>query len=1026
MAFNLEFKITYDELAPSLQDMFKSLQGQITDNRNEITNINLDISDITNEINNINNHLTQIDNSITNIKNDITNIEGDITEINKNITNIQEDITNIQGDISNIENNITQIEGDITDLGDQITEINNNITIINDKLEEVDPDTISNLDFLNLAPKIGYYQDDTIEVISKYNMNHQRGAVVIYHDNKGQEILYFGANDGSYTEGETYKCFKAVRTDTNSPFIFYNEPLEIPYIKDLSSRVIIYFLGCGNYYMIVYVSPVEKPTSQADSLNKCHLYLYNTGYSSDESTWTGKDIYPLVYKTINEQIYGSTNSQYVNDFLGNYRITFFYNRNNNLLFMWFQKNAKPTDSNLMTLLIVNVSTESFVRKITLPNVFKYIGCSDSYSFSNTQHITEADSANATISNTLTEGWEAWRFIWYPEQEILKVCAVDKSINYYHWPHNGTSYTTNFSFIFTFQVPRAVWDSGSNVNIVDYNSRNYGPGMANPHYGNSGSNNLLIGRRNSKINCRDETNNTLTVTSMFTHESFSAIIGKLDANRMDVTQQKNDPNGWLYYGQNSQLLIPDLYFASPDASLWGKGWNYAVSCSNKVLLNSVSFQNSKTTTSNIMVSSFRRVGTNSDGITIVRPNQYTVMNATKGKEAPDGGDVFPVFSQPNSMRFTCTLEDYPRYYRADCSANGLGINLWIRQSTLNSDNKEFTYHSATKAVTFKPPRYTGSGTTNYYLNENYGGAKQEFAGVFYNPLGDYYIYFVRDLNSTVSTSSTRNKIYFIVVEPSNGNAHYFGNESFNSWNETVRNNLNAISNSSNSFTLLVYNSTTIDSRTMMFIMYFNNNSINNTYGVRFVFKITLSSDFNSFTGVSVPYPPGIHPDNGYNYCYGGSTIGFISANRNWYSSPIYLYTQKPLPGISGGTSYTIDQFLTGAQYNKYAIYTESNQGLVGYVPSTNIFLGGYYTVIQNPIQFTCTPNANNYIYLERGIDRDTINVQVSTSLHIQEGERMFSRICIAKITTNGETLTNVEYYRINIGYNDYVWNGGGNN
>ena len=38
--FNLEYKITYDELSPSLQDMFKSLQNQISDNRNEINNLN--------------------------------------------------------------------------------------------------------------------------------------------------------------------------------------------------------------------------------------------------------------------------------------------------------------------------------------------------------------------------------------------------------------------------------------------------------------------------------------------------------------------------------------------------------------------------------------------------------------------------------------------------------------------------------------------------------------------------------------------------------------------------------------------------------------------------------------------------------------------------------------------------------------------------------------------------------------------------------------------------------------------------
>lgn len=44
--FNLEYKITYDELSPSLQDMFKSLQNQISDNRNEINNLNLRCDDL--------------------------------------------------------------------------------------------------------------------------------------------------------------------------------------------------------------------------------------------------------------------------------------------------------------------------------------------------------------------------------------------------------------------------------------------------------------------------------------------------------------------------------------------------------------------------------------------------------------------------------------------------------------------------------------------------------------------------------------------------------------------------------------------------------------------------------------------------------------------------------------------------------------------------------------------------------------------------------------------------------------------
>ena len=39
MAFNLERKITWKELAPSLQSLFKSLQEQITTNKNDITEL---------------------------------------------------------------------------------------------------------------------------------------------------------------------------------------------------------------------------------------------------------------------------------------------------------------------------------------------------------------------------------------------------------------------------------------------------------------------------------------------------------------------------------------------------------------------------------------------------------------------------------------------------------------------------------------------------------------------------------------------------------------------------------------------------------------------------------------------------------------------------------------------------------------------------------------------------------------------------------------------------------------------------
>lgn len=75
-------------------------------------------------------------------------------------------------------------------------------------------------DFLNELPKIGYYQEDTIEVLSKYNMNYQVNATShhITLENNGQEVLYTTANDGSLDAN--VDMYKAIRNgNTNFTFI---------------------------------------------------------------------------------------------------------------------------------------------------------------------------------------------------------------------------------------------------------------------------------------------------------------------------------------------------------------------------------------------------------------------------------------------------------------------------------------------------------------------------------------------------------------------------------------------------------------------------------------------------------------------------------------------------------------------------------------------------------------------------------------------------------------------------------------
>lgn len=101
---------------------------------------------------------------------------------------------------------------------------------------------------------------------------------------------------------------------------------------------------------------------------------------------------------------------------------------------------------------------------------------------------------------------------------------------------------------------------------------------------------------------------------------------------------------------------------------------------------------------------------------------------------------------------------------------------------------------------------------------------------------------------------------------------------------------------------------------------------------------------------------------------------------------------------------------------------TTSGLTAIIPVMSIFLGGYFSKIEQTISTSLKANTTNYIYLERDSnDRTRINVSVSSTLTIAEGSRQFNRICIAAITTNSTSATNTKIYRINTGYNDYLFN-----
>ena len=101
---------------------------------------------------------------------------------------------------------------------------------------------------------------------------------------------------------------------------------------------------------------------------------------------------------------------------------------------------------------------------------------------------------------------------------------------------------------------------------------------------------------------------------------------------------------------------------------------------------------------------------------------------------------------------------------------------------------------------------------------------------------------------------------------------------------------------------------------------------------------------------------------------------------------------------------------------------TTSGLTATIPTMSILLGGYFSKITAAIKVALKANTTNYIYMERDSnDRNKINVSVTQTLTITEGSRQFSRICIAAVTTNTSSVTNTKIYRINTGYNDYIFN-----
>lgn len=823
-------------------------------------------------------------------------------------------------------------------------------------------------DYINVLPKIGYYQDDTVEVVSKYNCNNptsygQLSNPVCTVDTLGRTILYFMANDGSYDTDGKYQLYYGYR-EGNSTMTFVNEPL---IIQDAPNNYIEGIVSCDNDWIVLKFNG--------------RYYIYDTNYSVNPDKWTNrKDITSIIKST--------------------WCIGFKFMRKYNTIAIAYLNNRSYTAENCGILEIYRYSDLKLLQSYPLENFAKYAITPGRYLDSNKQHSRLSDSGNMTSSY---ETWHNSSFIIYDNEELIVFTNCGVSFNYYGANSNTISSNQAGYIHIAYNVPKSIFMG--NTGTITTLTKDHDLFIRSP----------MVTLFNQFGNC------SYYVVSYNSLDNITYLCGcKRDVFvygvcEMDNTLQKNVPSTEYLGIYQGKWIGVNISWPS-DASVWGKQIKKGFNMWDVFVLDGRSKQYNNGAQKWFNVKQWQKYkGQSNTNIIEPKPGGYSVN--TNIQSSPYYAQLFNGFT-------TNRMNDGSATYYACANYNNstgyVGLYKYIRDSDSSKDDEAFaTHHKLIKNVNigtineWNKLLFKGQAT-NLYMN-----------GIYYNPIGDYFIIFCKD-RTTYIDSNTPNfaqtmclgviknngeKIAFDIDKQNQYGALKGLNDSLCNWRISYNTNLNEKT------------WTCIDKYTILICIEWSLS--NNSYGA-YTVKLHFNDDtYSSFTitstGNSGMYSYSDNIDRPINIYYSGPKYGLMCSGNGWARSPMMFKTQYPI--FNGeGKQYTDDEFISnpGANANTYYMYLQSSQGLIAYVPSIPIFLGGYFEVIQNPIAVNLQPNTNNYIYLERDSSTKELKAYASTTKDIEEGSKQFSRILLARILTNEANPIETEYYRINTGYNDYTF------
>lgn len=893
-----------------------------------------------------------------------------LDQIKDQINNIQNNITDIKGDINNINN----IEGDITYLSGEG-------------------------DFLNLAPKIGYYQDDTVEVLSKYNMNYSPevpgNSLAMFgltSDSNNREIMYYLANDGGPNANNLYKLYYAYRTNDSSQFIYVNEPLE-NFISEEENFSSLFSLG--NTWMVINGKSTGK------------WYLIHTNYSTDTKNWTYEDIdWCLKDNFSNLKLYGCR-----------------YFENLDLLTWYEATTTDLTNQNMFRFYVAKLKEKQikFKQDFKSPNNCMFIYNTSNYSYKS--DLSETPNCCTSYTNNagtnLIDGWQSpgmlydqenQRLIYYTQDNTLKTFqrSTGKRSEFngyikaiYYIPNSIiTNFSGNIELLNCTNVDRnltQLQNSNKGILLSDWSKSYFSAGKIQMQCSYD-----EINRRNYRVGTGRDVN--------YTKRCWRT---NCDDNPLIKTYSQ-DSSDFMSQGENNTKVISsdnNYYCLQPDSSVWGKKLTFYNMIEMDVW-NGYSKINNKVESKRFIVTEYQKIKNfNGSGYIGIEPvaSKFFILNNYNSLYTSTG------FS-------TTVLENGDSYYSLTYgSSPNISVKKYIPNYKLN---EEFGY---SESIEFE------DSLDNYPFESNYrvrvGNYTCSLRTMQYNKIGNWYLILIIVDDINAKNESYYKNSYIGIMRRDNKTIKVFD------WNYISKfsNNLKSSINWGNSRKLYTVSSWIAQpifvNKTTVIICYkvIGEQDTYTTTRAIIQFNDALNDiisckDCNN-GGINIA-SDGIF-ESARNFTYSKKYGYAFTAVENYGGSMVSYYTQKPLLSSneeSDRTIYSMEDVIINVRCHHYKMFLQSSQGLVCYIPNIPIFLGGYFSVIENPIQVILKANSKNYIYLERDpSNRKNIIATSSTDLTITEGSKQFSKICVACVTTDDANPIDVQYYRINTGYNDYIFN-----